>query len=392
MLRAFSSKISHSLKFTAPNALSIPTFQVIDLEGEVKAQEYVDGLDKAFALRMHRTMCEVHEFDSVFYDLQRQGKISFYMQNSGEEGIQAGCAAGLQHEDWVYPQYRELGVFFWRGFDFLDAANQLYSNVKDLNEGKQMPMHFGSRAAYIQTTSSPLSTQVPQASGLGYALRLKKLQNICVAFFGDGAASEGDVHAAMNFAATRESQTLFFVRNNQYAISTPLIDQFRSDGIAVRGVGYGIPAIRVDGNDVLAVLRATEAARALILQRPGPVLLEAMSYRGGHHSTSDDSSRYRPKEELSYWQKTNHPIVRFEKFLTKQGWLDFDLNDFKRTIREQVLKAKATAEKEKFPGWKSMFTGVYDTLPWHLEAQQAELAEHLKKYPDAYDLHLHEDS
>lgn len=386
MLRAFSQKLTHSLAFTAPDALSIPTFQVLDNEGDLKAPEYAQGFDKALALRIHRNMCEVQEFDTVFYDLQRQGKISFYMQNSGEEGLQAGSAAALHHEDWVYPQYRELGLFFWRGYHFQQSANQLYGNVKDLGEGKQMPVHYGSRAAFIQTTSSPLATQVPQASGLGYALRLRKQKNICVAFYGDGAASEGDVHAAMNFAATRESQTLFFVRNNQYAISTPLVDQFRSDGIAVRGVGYGIPAIRVDGNDALAVYKATQAARDLILERPGPVLLEAMTYRGGHHSTSDDSSRYRPNEELSYWQQANHPIVRFEKFLKKQGWLDFDLGEFKKSIRQEVIKAKEAAEKEKFSGWRTLFEGVYDDIPWHLQAQQAELEAHIAKYPDKYDL------
>mmetsp|Transcript_28720 Transcript_28720/g.51107 ORF Transcript_28720/g.51107 Transcript_28720/m.51107 type:complete len:393 (-) Transcript_28720:40-1218(-) len=391
MLRAFSSRLTHSLQFTAPDALIIPTFQVIDTEGELKAPQYAEGIDKTLALKMHRTMCEVQEFDTVFYDLQRGGKISFYMQNSGEEGLQVGSAAGLKHDDWIYPQYRELGLFFWRGYDYQQAAHQLYGNIKDLGEGKQMPVHYGSKAAFIQTTSSPLATQVPQAAGLGYALRLKKLANICVAYFGDGAASEGDVHAGMNFAATREAHTLFFVRNNQYAISTPLLDQFRSDGIAPRGVGYGIPTIRVDGNDTIAVLKATQAARALILERPGPVLLEAMTYRGGHHSTSDDSSRYRPNEELSYWQQSNHPIVRFEKFLLKQGWIDFDLGDLKKSIREDILKAKDIAAKEKFHGWKTMFTGVYDEIPWHLQRQQAELEAHLAKYSDKYEMQKHVD-
>jgi 2-oxoisovalerate dehydrogenase E1 component alpha subunit len=382
--RAFS--YVNNLTFTDPHALKIPTFRVIDEAGKVLpgAEHYTSAIDKETLHKMYRTMLEVQEFDSIFYDLQRSGRISFYMQNTGEEGLQVASAAALESDDWVYPQYRELGVFFWRGFGPQAAADQLFGNECDLGEGKQMPVHYGSRKLKIQTISSPLSTQVPQASGIGYALRLRKERNIVVCYYGEGAASEGDVHAALNFAATRHSQTLFFVRNNGFAISTPVKDQYRGDGIAVRGVGYGMPAIRLDGNDIFAVYHGTKESRKLILDTPGPVLLEALTYRRGHHSTSDDSTRYRDLEEIEYYKSTDNPILRLERYMKNYGLFDIDTNQLRKDIRQEILKAKDIATSRKFKSWEIMFTGVYDELPKNLQEQKEELKNHLEKYGDKY--------
>ena len=152
-----------------------------------------------------------------------------------------------------------------------------------------MPIHYGSPKLNIQTISSPLGTQLPQASGAGYAYRMDNLDKIAVTFMGDGSASEGDFHSAMNFASTLKSQTLFICRNNGYAISVPCVDQYRGDGIVTRGIGYGIDAFRVDGNDVIAVYNAVKFAREHIIKNKEPYLLEFMSYRIGDHSTSDQS-------------------------------------------------------------------------------------------------------
>ena len=194
--------------------------------------------------------------------------------------------------------------------------------------GKQMPIHYGSKDLNIVTVSSPLTTQVPQASGAGYNFRVRGDDRIAVTYFGEGAASEGDFHPALNFAATLRCQTLFFCRNNMYAISTPIDDQYAGDGIAARGVSYGIPTIRVDGNDIFAVYAATKAARELIMREKRPALIEAVSYRVGDHSTSDFSQRYRGEEEMQKWTdllaKFGNPIQRLEKYLTKRGMLDAD--------------------------------------------------------------------
>ena len=188
-----------------------------------------------------------------------------------------------------------------------------------------MPIHYGSRDMNIVTVSSPLCTQVPQASGAGYNFRIRGDDRIAVTYFGEGAASEGDFHSALNFAATLRSQTLFYCRNNMYAISTPIDDQYAGDGIVVRGVAYGMPSIRVDGNDLIAIYHATKKARELILKEKRPVLIEAISYRVGDHSTSDFSQRYRDEEEMKKWEellsKFSSPIQRMERYLTKRGLL-----------------------------------------------------------------------
>lgn len=142
-------------------------------------------------------------------------------------------------------------------------------------------MHYGSSKLHFQTISSPLATQIPQASGAGYAFRLAGKDNVCMCYFGEGAASEGDFHAALNFAATLKCQTVFLCRNNGYAISTPTKDQYKGDGIVARGLGYGMNSIRVDGNDLFAVYAAVKEARKLCLTQKAPVLVEAMTYRSG---------------------------------------------------------------------------------------------------------------
>lgn len=168
-------------------------------------------------------------------------------------------------------------------------ANQVVGNHLDVGKGRQMPIHYGSKELNIANISSPLATQIPHASGSGYHYRIKGMDKIACTFFGDGSASEGDFHAALNFAATLRSQTLFYCRNNMFAISTPVDEQYAGDGIAARGVAYGIKTLRIDGNDLFAVYKSVEAARKMIVEEQRPVLIEAISYRGGDHSTSDNS-------------------------------------------------------------------------------------------------------
>lgn len=191
--------------------------------------------------------------DSILYMSQRQGKISFYMTSFGETATTVASAAALRLEDVIFPQYREQGTFMWRGYSIEQIVNQCIGNHLDGGKGRQMPVHYGSRDLNLVTVSSPLTTQVPQASGAGYGFRVMNEPRVAVTFFGEGAASEGDFHSAMNFAETLGCQTLFLCRNNHYAISTPTQDQFRGDSIAGKGPAYGIRTLKVDGNDALAV-------------------------------------------------------------------------------------------------------------------------------------------
>lgn len=266
-------------------------------------------------------MVTINEADQVFNSAQRQSRISFYMTQNGEEAVNIGSCAALSDDDLLFPQYRESGAFLWRGFSIQQMAHQLCGNHHDLGRGKQMPVHYGSKELNICTVSSPLCTQLPQASGAGYKYRISGENKIAVTYFGEGAASEGDFHPGLNFAATLRAQTLFFCRNNMYAISTPIDDQYAGDGIAVRGVSYGMPTIRVDGNDLFAVYNATQQARKIIMDTKMPVLIEAISYRHGDHSTSDFSQTYRHPEEMKKWDELlknlGNPITRLEKYMLK---------------------------------------------------------------------------
>jgi len=259
-----------------------------------------------------------------------------------------------------------------------------------LGKGRQMPVHYGSNELNFHTISSPLATQLPQAVGAAYGLSLEhngKPENIVVCFFGEGAASEGDFHAGMNFAVTLSAPVLFFCRNNGYAISTPTKDQYGGDGIAARAVGYGMHTIRVDGNDILAVHEATVASRKYILETGKPCLIEAMSYRAGHHSTSDDSTRYRDTEEIQYWQTQNNPIFRFRALLESKGlWNEEAEVELRTSARKQVLDSLNDAELAKKPPTTELFSDVYDKLPHHLIDQQNQLKAHLEKYGQHYNL------
>ena len=188
--------------------------------------------------------------------------------------------------------------------------NQLFGTKHDYGKGRNMPIHYMSERLHWHPISSPLATQIPHAVGAAYGLKMENSANVVVCFFGEGAASEGDFHAGLNIAATKRCPVVFVCRNNGYAISTPTLEQYAGDGIASRGVGYGIETIRVDGNDILAVYEVIKEARRVAVTEQKPVLVEAMSYRVSHHSTSDDSFAYRAKMVVEEWKRRDHPITR----------------------------------------------------------------------------------
>jgi 2-oxoisovalerate dehydrogenase E1 component alpha subunit len=275
----------------------------------------------------------------------------------------------------------------WRGFTLDQFCNQCFSNDLDLGKGKQMPVHYGSRALNYQTVSSPLGTQLTQAVGAAYKMKLDAVRNpekeqaISITYFGDGAASCVDFHSACNFASTLKVPMIFFCRNNGYAISTPVKDQYAGDGIIARAPGYGMSGLRVDGNDIFAVHAAVQAARAYAIETSSPVMIEAMTYRQGHHSTSDDSSRYRDAEEVQNATDVSDPIVRLDLFLRQFNWMDDDIAvSVEDEERIAVLRAMEAAEARPNPKLEHMFEDVYHEKPPHLIKQEEELKQHLKKY------------
>ncbi|XP_039755104.1 2-oxoisovalerate dehydrogenase subunit alpha, mitochondrial [Pararge aegeria] len=363
----------------------IPIYRVLDNCGEVIDKTEEPNIDNETLLNMYKTMVQLNQLDKILYESQRQGRISFYMTNYGEEGIHVGSAAALYPRDMVFAQYREVGVFLYRGMTVTEIINQCYGNHEDPGKGRQMPVHYGSKQRNIVTLSSPLATQMPQAVGAAYAFKRVPNNDRCViCYFGDGAASEGDAHAAFNFASTLECPVILFCRNNGYAISTPTSEQYRGDGIAARGPALGLHTIRVDGTDALAVYKAVEKARALAIQNK-PVLIEAMSYRVGHHSTSDDSSAYRPVEEIHKWTQEENPVQKLRLYLEGKGLWNTDSDKkFAKEARDLVLRTMQEAEKKKKPHWKEMLEDVYYDMPPNLQKQMNEMEKHLKKYKEHY--------
>ena len=223
-----SSSFTESMNF-ATSWVVIPTYRVLDTDGNIMDPSQDPKLDSDVLLKMYKSMIVLNTMDLIMYDAQRQGRISFYMTSYGEEGTHMGSAAALKDDDIVFGQYREAGVLLYRGFTLDEFMNQLYSNDLDYGKGRQMPVHYGRRKLNFHTISSPLGTQIPQAVGAAYAKKLEGKNAVSICFFGDGAASEGDFHAALNMSATTESPVIFFCRNNGYAISTPVAEQYRGD-------------------------------------------------------------------------------------------------------------------------------------------------------------------
>jgi 2-oxoisovalerate dehydrogenase E1 component alpha subunit len=354
--------------------------RVMDERGLLRPDAEDPAVPEHELLRMYTTMLRLVTMDAIFYDSQRQGRISFYMTNSGEEATHIGSAMCLRDDDVVFAQYREAGVLMWRGFSLQNFADHCFSNADDTGKGRQMPVHYGSARLHFQTISSPLCTQLPQAAGAGYACKLEGRGRAVVCYFGEGAASEGDFHAGLNMAATQQTPTIFFCRNNGYAISTPVWEQYRGDGIAARGVAYGMHTIRCDGNDVFAVRAATRAARAIATGADGsgrckPVLIEAMTYRESHHSTSDDSTRYRSQEEISMWRSNANPIKRLRLYMERNRWWNEEKElALQGSERRAVLLAMTNAERKAPAPLANMFSDVYagNLLP-HLEKQYEEV-------------------
>lgn len=366
----------------------IPIFRILNYDGSL-AYGWQCPFTNEQVVDIYKFMLRLSVWDDMIFNVQRQGRIPFYIQNQGEEAIQVGVGAALSIEDHLWCQYRELGVFMWRGFTLDDVLNQCFGNMGDEGKGRQMPISYTKRSINLQTICTPLTSQVPHAAGAGYAFKLSGEKKCSVTFFGEGAASEGDFHAAMNFAATLKSQTIFVCRNNGYAISTPVADQYAGDGIAIRGLAYGMQTVRVDGNDLFAVYLATKKCREICVNNSEPVCMEFMTYRMGHHSTSDDSSQYRPEGEIEAWIKISaHPIGRLRLYLERIGLWTAELDEeIKRDAKETMLsKLKDAERKKRYPILDGIFSDVYAEPHWHIKEQRDSLKQHLEKHHEHYEI------
>ncbi len=332
------------------------------------------GLTDEEVVLLYRAMLRTRLVDERAVLLQRQGRIGFHIGSLGEEATVLGTAFALRESDWMFPCYREFGGALFRGMPLQRYFDNLFGNANDVAKGRQMPDHWSYRDKRLGSVSSPIGTQMTQAMGVAWAAKLRGDPLVAIVYFGDGATSSNEFHNALNFAGVYRTANVFVCRNNGWAISVPTERQTASDTFAQKGVAYGVPGVRCDGNDVFAVVRATRAAVARAAAGEGPTLIEALTYRLSGHSTSDDPSRYRPEAEVDPWQALD-PLRRLRLFLQDRiGWSDADQARIEAEVQEELKRVIDVAEKTSAPPLTSLFDDVYADLPWHLREQQEELA------------------
>lgn len=326
-------------------------------------------------LRMHRLMTLTRAFDQRGMRAQRQGRLGFYLPSSGEEALQIGSAYPLEKRDWLFPHYRIPGVALWRGADLDQLVANCFGNADDNGKGRQMPVHYTLSEINWVSISSPLGTQVVQAAGAARAVQVKGGDEVVVTWFGDGSTSTNDFHTGMNFAGVWKAPCVFFCNNNLWAISTPIHQQCAAPTLADKAIGYGMPAIRVDGNDVLAVAEATRQAVDRARNGDGPTFIEAMTYRMGPHSSSDDNSIYQPGGEREEWERRD-PLARFRAYLLREEILtDDEIKPLEDECAEEVMASFKRNEGVPKPSLESLFTDVYAEMHPALTEQQAYLVE-----------------
>ena len=358
--------------------LAYGLIRVLDEEGRAVGP-WNPRVDPQTLTRGLKAMMLTRAFDDRMYRAQRQGKTSFYMKCTGEEAVACAQALVLSREDMCFPTYRQQGLLISRGYPLATMMNQIYSNASDPIKGRQLPVMYSAKDYGFFTVSGNLGTQYPQAVGWAMASAYKGDDKIAAAWIGDGATAEGDFHSAMTFASVYRAPVILNIVNNQWAISSYHgIAGGDQTTFAARGVGYGLPALRVDGNDFLAVYAATQWAADRARANLGATVVELYTYRAAQHSTSDDPARYRPAEEHGSWP-LGDPVLRLAAHLIGLGeWSNEQHADYEKDAVEQVRAAAREAEAigtlgQSRPQAATMFEDVYKDMDWRLLRQKQEL-------------------
>jgi pyruvate dehydrogenase E1 component alpha subunit len=349
-----------------------PIISVLRSDGTLDP-DHDPGLSDADVVSLYRSLVETRTLDERFVQLQRQGRIGFHVGSLGEEAAILGSAWAMRKQDWLFPCYREFGAALLRGLPFQKLVDNMFGNVNDTVKGRQMPCHYTCRSVGWASISSPVGTQITHAVGLAWAAKIKREDVASLVYFGDGATSSSDFHSGLNFAGVFKLPVVFLCRNNGWAISVPVERQTATRTFAEKAVAYGIEGVRVDGNDIFAVVSATKRAIERGVRGEGPTLIEAITYRMGGHSTSDDPNRYRESEALEAWAARD-PIERLRAWLGDHDlWSDEQEQALGAEIDQRFRDAVAVAERTPLPPLESMFDDVYQNVPWHLAEQRAEL-------------------
>lgn len=358
--------------------LAYSIIRVLNRAGEAVGP-WAEGLADEAALAGLRDMMRVRAFDQRMLIAQRQGKTSFYLQCTGEEAIACAFRKALGPGDMNFPTYRQQGLLIAGGYPIVDMMNQIYSNERDPLKGRQLPIMYSSKQHGFFSISGNLATQFVQSVGWAMASAIKGDDKIAAGWVGDGSTAESDFHSALVFASTYRAPVVLNVVNNQWAISTfQGIAKGDAATFASRGHGFGIPALRADGNDYLAVLACAKWAVERARRNLGPTLIEWVTYRAAAHSTSDDPSAYRPKKESDAWP-LGDPIERLKIYLIRRGaWSEDRHKQCEAEVHDEIVTAQKEAEAHGTlhaggsPSVREMFEGVYKDMPPHLRRQRQD--------------------
>ncbi|TNE41744.1 MAG: 3-methyl-2-oxobutanoate dehydrogenase (2-methylpropanoyl-transferring) subunit alpha [Sphingomonadales bacterium] len=352
--------------------------RVLDDNG-MACGDWNPALSPDMLLKGLRAMMLTRAYDARMVRVQRQGKTSFYMKCTGEEAVAVAATMALRHEDMCFPTYRQQGILLARDWPMVDMMNQVYSNSQDRLKGRQMPVFYSSREAGFFSISGNLGTQYSQAVGWAMAAAADGDERISTAWIGEGATAEGDFHHALTFASVYRAPCILNIVNNQWAISSfSGIAGGEATTFAARGLGFGIPSLRVDGNDFLAVYAVTAWAAERARTGHGPTLIELFTYRAEGHSTSDDPTRYRPSTEAGAWP-LGDPLERLKRHLIVAGhWSEEQHQALAKELDEEVRAAGKLSESygtlkegDRWPA-STMFDDVYRDMPAHLVAQRRQ--------------------
>jgi len=355
--------------FEKYNPLNNNIFRILNNDGLIESPEFLPEINDKDLVKAYKDMLFARTADLQIVSYQRQGRIFTYPPNHGQEAISAAAGSIMKKDDWLVPAFREMGAWLAKGVSLKEIflyfmGNEIGTSFKKTD--KVLPI------------SVPIASQLLHATGIGYEINYNKKKEVVFAFVGDGGTSEGDFHESLNFAGVWNVPVIFIVQNNQYAISTPFKMQTASDSIAIKSVAYGIKGIKVDGNDYLAMVSAIKQSADYSRKGNGPVLIEALTYRKGAHTTSDDPTKYRSKEEEENWDKSD-PLLRMKKYLmSKDLWKENQdeklINQYKMEIDREFIEAE---NHEETP-LEDVFKYMYAEMPDDLKKQQMEHEKFLK--------------
>lgn len=345
----------------------VDRLQILNEKGEVKGKvSFTDAQLK----KMYEAMVLTRVFDDKAVALQRQGRLGTYASMRGQEACQIGSTMVMDKEDWVFPAFRENGIFMMRGMP-LDLLFAFWAGDE---RGMAIP-----KGVNMFPVAITVGAHLPHAVGAAMAFKMQKKKTASLVYFGDGATSEGDFHESMNFAGVFKAPCVFICQNNQWAISVPVKEQTASETIAQKAIAYGFPGVQVDGNDVFAVYQATKEALERAKAGKGPTLIECYTYRISDHTTSDDAKKYRPEKEVQEWIKRD-PIDRLKKYMQKKRiFSDKYEKEVLAKSTKMVEDAVKKAEAMKPIAKEEIFNYMYAELTADLKEQQAGLAEEVKK-------------